>query len=360
MGEVLGMGLSHYPGPLVPWQYWPRHLQTQVERGRVTPEDFANQTGWPDVMRAEWGNDQGMTAAKGHAERLLAGYRKLRDELDAFNPDVVLIWGDDQYENFKKDCIPPFSVYLGDEAVSVPLADNIRGAFRTDENAWGLPPDTEMRYPCHAEAATALTRYLLQNDFDVSYQYTLRHARGLSHSFANTLVYLDYDREGWPYPIVPFHVNCYGDQLMTTSAAIVGESTGKVSPPAPSPRRCFNIGRATARFCADSPWRVALICSSSWSHGSLTKKHKRMYPDVTADRARYEELANGSFARWESLDLHQIEDSGQHEILNWVCLAGAMTELGRRPAMVDFVEAYIFNSTKCFALFPSEQAAAAV
>jgi hypothetical protein len=40
-------------------------------------------------------------------------------------------------------------------------------------------------------------------------------------------------------------------------------------------------------------------------------------------------------------------------VLNWVCLAGAMTELGKRPASVDLVESHLFNSSKCFALFHS-------
>ena len=35
-----------------------------------------------------------------------------------------------------------------------------------------------------------------------------------------------------------------------------------------------------------------------------------------------------------------------------MCLAGAMAELGRRPSETDLVETYLFNSSKCFAVFP--------
>jgi hypothetical protein len=48
-----------------------------------------------------------------------------------------------------------------------------------------------------------------------------------------------------------------------------------------------------------------------------------------------------------------MEDSGQHEVLNWICLAGAMSELGQKAEIVDYVETYVFNSAKCFAYFPS-------
>ena len=38
--------------------------------------------------------------------------------------------------------------------------------------------------------------------------------------------------------------------------------------------------------------------------------------------------------------------------LNWIALAGAMTEMGMKVEVIDYVESYIFNSAKCFALFP--------
>ena len=38
------------------------------------------------------------------------------------NPDVVLVWGDDQYENFKEDIIPAFCVMAYDEFECQPMA----------------------------------------------------------------------------------------------------------------------------------------------------------------------------------------------------------------------------------------------
>jgi hypothetical protein len=356
MAEVLGLGLSHYPGPIVPPEFWAGMIRTNVSNGRIPPDVYENKARWPAPMLAEWGDDEGVAAAHQHRARLLAGYRRLREELDAFQPDLVLIWGDDQYENFKKDCVPPFCAYIVDEVVCKPLAGGERGPFRTGANAWDLPPDTELRVRGHREAANELTRALLAQDFDVAYAYQTRHERGLAHSFANTIVYLDYDWQGFDYPVIPFHVNCYGNQLMTAGAGSQGEGMAEMSPPAPSPRRCFAIGRATARFFADSPWRVALIASSSWSHGSLTMKHHRLYPDLEADRGLNRDLKSGRFADWGKIDLHQIEDSGQHEVLNWICLAGAMTELGQQAEVLDHVESYVFNSSKCFALFRPDAA----
>jgi len=348
LAEILGLGLSHFPGPMVPPELWTKQLVTNVQKGRIPAEVYEDRSSWPEPMRAEWGDDEGLSSARRHYDELLAGYRQLRAELDAFNPDFVLIWGDDQYENFHKDCIPAFCVYILDEVRCQPLAGNPRGPYRTELNPWGFPSDKELRALGAREPANQLARYLLEQGFDISYAYQARSERGLAHSFANTLVYLDYDWRGMDYPVLPFHVNCYGSEMMKTAA---GDKVVELSPPAPSPKRCFEIGRATARFFAQSPWRAALIGSASWSHGTLTPKHHRLYPDYEADQARLRELRANRFDEWGRLDLKQIEDSGQHEMLNWICLAGAMTELGQEAEVLQYAESYLFNSSKCFARF---------
>jgi catalytic LigB subunit of aromatic ring-opening dioxygenase len=351
MGALLGLGLSHYPGPIVAPEYWPRRISRNVEVGRIAPELFAAKDQWPARMREEWGDDEGQTAARKHSARLVAGYAQLRRELDAFAPDLVFIWGDDQYENFRQECVPPFCVGIFDEVVSRPY-DGGRESFSTDTNVWGIAPDAELRIKGHREAALDVCRSLLDGGFDVSYSFATSHPKGLAHSFNNTILYLDYEQTGFPYPVIPFHVNCYGNELMRTASGVAKENRKLLSPPAPSPRRCFDLGRATARFFADSPWRVALIGSSSWSHASLTTKNGRLYPDTPADSRRLAELKSGGFRQWGELTREAIVDAGQHEILNWICLAGAMTEAGQTPLVVDYVESCIFNSAKCFAVFP--------
>jgi hypothetical protein len=49
--------------------------------------------------------------------------------------------------------------------------------------------------------------------------------------------------------------------------------------------------------------------------------------------------------------LAQAEDRGHHELLNWFCLAGAMAELKRKPDEAVFLESWITNSDKVFAVF---------
>jgi hypothetical protein len=47
-----------------------------------------------------------------------------------------------------------------------------------------------------------------------------------------------------------------------------------------------------------------------------------------------------------------VEASGQLEILNWMCLVGALAELQRKPRDTEFIDTWIFNSSKCFLIAP--------
>ena len=352
MAEILGLGVTHYPGLMAPDADMHAVLRRALDSPRV-PAALKDPAHWPAAMQREWEANRDAGAAREHRRRLIEGFRAVRRALDDFKPDFVLVWGDDQYENFREDGVPAFCAFAFDRIESRPFQR--KGFFRT-ENVWGEPTDTVFATAGHRDGASFVAAELLRRDFDVAYAYTMRYELGLPHAFINTLLYLDWDRAGFPYPMVPFHVNCYGSSVISKRGAAAhfdAGHTARFDPPSPSPRRCYDLGAAVARILADSPWRVALISSSSWSHAFLTEKNHFLWPDVEADRARFDELESGTFARWREIPTAAIEDAGQQEFLNWVCLAGAMDALGRRAHIVDYVESHIFNSDKCFAVFPT-------
>ena len=58
------------------------------------------------------------------------------------------------------------------------------------------------------------------------------------------------------------------------------------------------------------------------------------------------------FLRTLDLTVAQIEDAGQQELMTWICVAGAMHELGQKGDVIDYVEtAGVFNSGKCLAVW---------
>jgi len=350
MAEILGVGATHYPPGLVPEEHKPWPLARMLHSDRRIPERMRDPANWPEPMRLEWGDDEGITAHKAHKARVFSAFRKIREEIDAFRPDFIVMWGDDQYENFKEDIIPPFCVLAYDRFDFKPYA-RLRGR----PNIWGEPADKTFTHAGHHKAGRYLAKGLLEEGIDMSYAYKALHQEGLGHAFANTLLYLDLDRKGFNTPVVPVAVNCYGSAVIRYRGGST-EYSDEPDPPSPSPRRCFEMGQATARVLRESPWRVVLMASSSWSHAFLTEKNHWIYPDLPSDRVMLEHLRAGNYGAWRDTPLAQMEAAGQQEVLNWTCLAGAMAELNYKADILDWVETWTFNAPKCMAVFKSAAA----
>jgi hypothetical protein len=349
MGEILGLGITHYPGLA-----YKGNLSSRIHMMRadpVLPERLRSPENWPAPMREQWSDDDGLAHSDQHRQQMIDEFRRARRELDAFNPDFVVIWGDDQYENFQEDCVPPFAVLAYDSAEIQPWHHGGRGT-----NSWDEPADTTFTVKGHRAGGKYIAASLLHDGIDVAYAYKPLHGAGLGHAIANSVLYLDWDRKGLPHPVVPITVNAYGRALIAAHGRPLTPSEmlkiqGELDPPGPQPWRCFQLGAAVARAVAASPWRVALIASSSWSHSFLVAKHSLMYPDVETDKRFYEALAAGDWDVWRNVTIEEAESRGHHELLNWFCLAGAMAELGRKPDYSVFLESWITNSDKVFAAF---------
>lgn len=352
MAQFLGLGLTHYPllagtdehmASLLRWTL----TDPDIPRGRKNPIN------WPAPMREEWGDDQGVTAAAHHRKVLVDNLARCRQALDDFNPDVVVVWGDDQYENFREEVVPPFCVLAYGDVEAEPFELMTE---RGSPNAWGLPDDTTITLRGAPRTARRLTNGLLQRDFDVAYSYERRKDSAFPHAIVNTQLFLDYPSAGaeFPYPLVAITVNCYGPHVIARRgglvrfADIVGEQPDPVGP---SPARCFALGRAVAQAFAETDLRVALVASSSWSHAFLVDKTWHITPDTEADLRLYESLRNGDYEAWRSTTTDALLESGQQELLNWFCMTGAVAELGLELTWSELVLTDVFNSNKCFAVF---------
>src|SRR5947208_15869514 len=310
MGDIRGIGTTHYPPGLVPDELKPWPLAHMLQSDPRIPAHLKDPASWPEPMRAEWGNDEGITAFKAHRERVFSAFRAQRDEIDAFRPDFILMWGDDQYENFQDDVIPPYCVLAYDTLSFQPFKRLGKRPKLRGEPGF-------KRFTCRGlpRAGRYLASKLLEAGIDMAYAYKPLHGDGVAHAFANTLLYLDRERTGFDYPILPVTVNCYGRDVVRYQGG-GSQHSEEADPPAPSPRRCFELGRATARILRESPWRVVVMASSSWSHAFLTEKNHFLYPDLEADRALLAQLRAGDYDAWRAVPLHQLEASGQPQTLN--------------------------------------------
>lgn len=352
MADILGLGLSHYPPLSLPDADMAGILRKTL-RDPGIPAEAKAPAAWPAAMRQEWGEDDGVAAAAGHRAALVEQFRRVRQQIDAFNPDVVLIWGDDQYENFKEDLIPPFTVCAYGDMELYPWRHAQESSIVAGKsNAWNEGPDKKYHIRGRRDIAKHLVSGLIDAGFDMAYAYKPLHHESLAHAFTNAILYLDYDRVGWDYPTIAVPINCYGRKVISARGFMteVGKELD-LDPPGPSPSRCMAMGAATARILRDSPWRVAIVASSSWSHAFLCDRTWRLRPDTQSDRALYDALTANDFDTWRGRSTEDFEAAGQQELLNWCPLLGAMEALGAKLSWSSFVETHIFNSNKVFAVY---------
>jgi len=161
MAEILTLGISHYP-PLAGHDDNMAGILKRMLRNPELPQHLRTPDGWPAAMRAEWGNDEGTASAARHRAALVGWMEKTRAALDDFNPDFVLIWGDDQYENFREDIIPPYCISAFEKFSFSPRVDNI----------WG-ETDKTYEVPGHRAAAKMLATKLIENGM-IGYAKSLR------------------------------------------------------------------------------------------------------------------------------------------------------------------------------------------
>ena len=138
MAEILGVGLTHSPSLISPNELKNYSLTRALQSNGRIPAEQKDPASWPEAMRAEWGDDEGYTSAKFQRKKMANGFRRLRAEIDAFKPDVVLVWGDDQYENFKEDIIPAFCILAYDSFECQPMVGRDGGQR---PNVWDEPAD---------------------------------------------------------------------------------------------------------------------------------------------------------------------------------------------------------------------------
>jgi hypothetical protein len=322
MGEVLGLGCTHAPMILNPAEQW-----TEVRKnifGRVPNYQP------PAKLIAELGNDNGLSQDRINQQRIVDAFQALRDKLHSWKPDLVMVVGDDQAENFLRDNLPTFCLYTGSEVEGYPFH---RSSGKV--NLWEAPQDARFTFRTPAQFARDMLAYLIREGFDLSSATELKGWQwGLPHAHINPMMFLNQDGS---LPILPLFVNCYG------------EEAGEGYPPRPTAKRCYELGQAIRRFLDTRPERVAIVASSSWSHSFLTHKFNCSAFDEEFDRRSLELLKKGQGSKLAELTPEEIQQSGDHEFLNWIITLGVV---GNQPAeIVDALDAQSQVSFKVFAIW---------
>jgi hypothetical protein len=304
MAEIFGLGVSHGPLILTPPERWADGRERIYKRVPNYEK--------PAQLLEELGTDNGLSRDIKDQKAVMASFKVMHDRLHEWDPDVVMVIGDDQVENFRQDNLPPFCLYTGAEVSAFPF-HKPSGKV----NLWDGAPETELTFGCPKEFSQAMRNHLIRNSFDIASSSSLKGwDYGLAHAIINPLMFLDPDGR---FPLLPLFVNCYG------------EEAGPDYPPRPTPKRCYELGQGIRRFLDTRDEKIAVVASSSWSHSFLAHKFQCREIDVETDRRYLEWVRTGQGSKFSQVDPDDLQQSGDHEILNWIIVLGI---LGDRPAEI--------------------------
>ncbi|MGE5307325.1 MAG: extradiol ring-cleavage dioxygenase [Alphaproteobacteria bacterium] len=299
---VLGIGTSHSPQLSVLANKW--HLLREKDEHDPSLD-------YPRLLRLAKPNiEQDLTDKKMRErdEACQNAIAVLGDLLKKAKADVIVVFGDDQHEQFGDDNMPTFALYHG-PSLSV-IKKHLGGppaAWKSvEESGWA---ETAEEYRTGSELAEHLIGSLVADEFDIARCDRLRKEIGVGHAFSFL-----YRRilPGGVLPMVPVMINTY------------------YPPNQPTPKRCYALGQAVRR--AIESWkrdaRVALMASGGLSHVIIDEGLDRVVLDGLIHKNR--ELLYG-------LPRDKMRD-GTSEILNWVALAGTVEPM--EMELVDYVTAY--------------------
>lgn len=282
MANLVGCAaMSHAPQLMLNPDHW--HL-LRDRKSENLPDKPALENETSEIKWSKW-------------RGCMAAVEQLRKRIADLSPDVLIVVGDDQHENLVDDNMPPFTIYMGNEAEA---SVSLRYLNQS-------PSENRTKYRIDAKLGEALVLGLMDRGFDPSYSKATRYDGGLGHAFARVLKFLSPDAQ---YHVVPIMVNTY-------------------YPPSPSAARCLHFGEALASIIREYPSnaRVLIAASGGLSHTKI---------DETLD-AKFLDALKANDTAYMSAMPAEIFREGTSEILNWIVAAGAANSKG---TVVDYLPLY--------------------
>ncbi len=304
MAEVaFGIGSSHSPMLSTPYEAFSGLADLDRARLPEFEEKARQNVSW---TARELGQD--VTRARHEATQAAIG--RLARALVAESPDVLVVIGDDQGEWFSADNQPALCIYWGESVENLPPPREGLLPLRR-LSYWGYYGNgTNRAFPVDA----ALGKYLVEtltreHEFDVAHVRVQPRHGPFGHAWGFVHQRLMGDRI---VPIVPVLLNTY------------------FPPNQPTPRRCYQLGRAIRQAVEAWPTskRVGIVASGGLSH---------FFVDEALDRRVLELLAKKDVDSIALLPAAQLE-SGSSEIRNWLAAGGALEHLDMQ--LVDYVPCY--------------------
>ncbi len=216
------------------------------------------------------------------------GYEAVRAWLSEVRPDVAVVIYNDHGLNFFLDKMPAFAIGAATQ-------------YCNADEGWGLP--VTQPYPGHPEFSWHVIESLVADEFDITTCQEIR----VDHGFTVPLSLL-WGNSPLPLRTIPVVVNT-------------------VQYPFPTPRRCFQFGKALGRAIEsfEEDIRVVVLGTGGLSH--QLEGERAGFINSEFDLEFMDAMAHDSekFTRYSNLELIRLVGSQGIEILNWLIMRGALT-----------------------------------
>jgi 3-O-methylgallate 3,4-dioxygenase len=219
---------------------------------------------------------------------------KLAEALYRTDPDILVMIGDDQQEYLRDDNMPGISIYWGDD-VFVKGVPTVNGQPTLGDGA------KDRTMPTSSALGRHIVEYMTEAEFDVARSSYLEGGRAhgsIGHAFGYVYQRLITSK---PIVTVPIMMNTY------------------YPPNQPTPKRCFDFGRALRNAIEAWPTkaRVAILASGGLSHFVV---------DEDLDQKCITAIKDSDVVKFSQLPREKL-NSGNSEVRNWIAVTGAVEHL---------------------------------
>jgi protocatechuate 4,5-dioxygenase, beta chain len=230
---------------------------------------------------------------------VFAGYEPSRAWLASHRPDVVVLVYNDHATAFSLDVVPTFAIGTAAE-------------FEPADEGWGPRPVPKV--VGHPALASHVAQSVIQDDFDL----TIVNRLEVDHGLTVPLSLMCGQPQAWPCPVIPFAVNV-------------------VLYPAPSGRRCFELGKAIRKAVEgyDEALEVQIWGTGGMSHqlqGARAGLINREWDNRFLDR-----LIEDPAGLSQVPHVEYVREAGSEgiELVMWLIARGAMADVagGPRPTV---------------------------
>ncbi len=222
---------------------------------------------------------------------LFQGYEFSQQWLKDNTPDVIFLIFNDHATAFSLEMIPTFAI-------------GTAASYAPADEGWGpRPVPTVIGHP---DLAGHIAQSVIQDDFDL----TIVNKMDVDHGLTVPLSLMCGQPVAWPCPVIPFAVNV-------------------VQYPAPSGRRCYNLGKAIRKAVEsyDQPLKVQIWGTGGMSHqlqGPRAGLINREWDNAFLDRL----IADPEgLSQVPHIDYVREAGSEGIELVMWLIARGAMADV---------------------------------